>query len=540
MVAETESKVQNLAVGRSAEQFTLYCNGQISADFPDPYTFVPLAHFWMCQHPAPRRVLVLGGGAEGLLAEILRHPVERVDYVEPDPRQIDIIEPYLAESDRRALLDSRITVHHVDARHFVKTVSDRFDLVIARLPEPTSALRARFYTKEFFGELRRSMTPRSVLSMTVAAAPGELSATSGEYVASVRATLSLHFPHVTVGWGDPAQLLAATDTGLVTTDPSELVNRYRERRVGSELFDPVWFEGATDWLDPDKVRRRAEQLDAVPKFEVSTDLRPVVILQRLVLWDRMMGGRSAGVIEWLRSIEPSRLAAGLAMAVILIMITYRLRTGSSAGWAQGAVVNSIATTGFATMALSIIWLFAFQNLYGYVYQRIGWIIAVFMGGLVVGSVAVSARSKRLAKVVPSRRPSHLRLRLIAVDTSLAGLSLAAAFLLPMLGAMQVSPAAFLFIEWVVLAMVTLTGVLGGAAFALAGGLQIAAFGRADKAAGSIVGADHAGASAGALITGILMVPVLGTEVTAFFLVGMKLVSAALLAVTGLWRPSRAQ
>jgi len=105
LCAQAESKYQNLAVGRRAEQYTLYCDGQVSADFPDPYTFVPLAHFWMCQHPAPRNVLLLGGGAEGLLSEVLRHPVDRVDYVEPDPRQIEIITPYLREPDRVALAD---------------------------------------------------------------------------------------------------------------------------------------------------------------------------------------------------------------------------------------------------------------------------------------------------------------------------------------------------------------------------------------------------------------------------------------------------
>ena len=88
-----------LAVGRREEQFTLYSDGQVTADFPDPYTFVPLTHFWMCQHPSPQNVLVLGGGAEGLLAGILRHPVKHVDYVEPDPRLIELIEPFLADED---------------------------------------------------------------------------------------------------------------------------------------------------------------------------------------------------------------------------------------------------------------------------------------------------------------------------------------------------------------------------------------------------------------------------------------------------------
>ncbi|MGB2987319.1 MAG: hypothetical protein WBE26_15750, partial [Phycisphaerae bacterium] len=78
-------------------------------------------------------------------------------------------------------------------------------------------------------------------------------------------------------------------------------------------------------------------------------------------------------------------------------------------------------------------------------------------------------------------------------------------------------------------MVVLTGILGGAAFPLAGGLKVGTSGRAGAAAGSVVGADHAGACLGALLCGILLVPVFGTAAAAFLLAGIKLGSAALLA-----------
>jgi spermidine synthase len=555
LCAEAESKYQNLAVGRRAGQYTLYCDGRVTADFPDPYTFVPLAHFWMCEHPSPRRVLVLGGAAEGLLAEILRHPIEHVDYVEPDPRQIELIEPFLADADRHALADPRVGVHPVDARYFVKTQRNRFDLVIARLPEPTSALRARFYTDEFYGELRRAMTSRSVLCTTAAATPTTLTTASAEYLASIRATLRRHFPDVIVGWGDPAQILAATADGIVSTDPAELARRYAERRVRSGLFDPIWFQGATDWLDPAKLRQRAAELDAA-RVEIGTDLRPIIYVQRLVLWERMTGGRSAGMIEWLRLVSVTRLAAALVALAGFTLLVCRVRSRSRHGWATGAVVVSVGTTGFATMALSIIWLFAFQNLYGYVYQRIGWIIALFMGGLVVGCGVANWRSKR----VSAECGKYLWRRLISVDLLIAVLTLAAPFVLRALGAMQDTRLAFLFVEWVVSILVAATGVLCGAAFAVAGALQMASgrvhsgrahVGRpagidpaahdrpgsqagdsrasqAGTAAGSVVGADHAGACLGALLTGVLLVPVFGTAVSAFLLAAIKLASAALL------------
>ena len=41
--------------------------------------------------PAPRRVLLIGGGVNGSIAEALKHPtVERIDYVELDPALIDM------------------------------------------------------------------------------------------------------------------------------------------------------------------------------------------------------------------------------------------------------------------------------------------------------------------------------------------------------------------------------------------------------------------------------------------------------------------
>ncbi len=524
LVSELESKYQNLALGRRAGQFTLFCDGQVAADFPDPYSYAPSAHFCLCQHPDPRRVLVLGGGAEGLISEMLRHPLEHIDYVESDSRQIELIEPHLAAEDRAALHDERVAVHHVDARHFVKTRHGSFDLVIIRLPEPLSALWARFHTDEFYGELRGAMADRAVLCMTAAAAPDQLSPLACEYLATIRATLKRHFPHVVIGWGDPAQVLAATEPGLLSTDPAELVRRYTQRGVESPYFMSAWFEGAVDWLEPDKLARRAADLDAAGDVPISTDLQPRICVQRLALWERASGGGK--VIEWLRTVGLSQVVGVLLLAGGGVLVVGRLRAGTRAGWARGAVTLSVVTTGLVTMALSIVWLFAFQNLYGYVYQRIGWIIALLMAGLVVGCLGAE-------QLVQSRRSAAKQLRrarylLIVTDLALAALALFVPIVLPALGRLQSGPGALATVEWCVSSLVVLSGLLGGATFALAGCLRLAVDGWPGAAAGSVVGADHVGACVGALLCGVLLVPVFGMTTTAMLLAGMKLASAAVL------------
>jgi len=197
----------------------------------------------------------------------------------------------------------------------------------------------------------------------------------------------------------------------------------------------------------------------------------------------------------------------------------------------GTIMVAIETTGFVTMALSIVWLFAFQNLYGYVYQRIGWIVALFMGGLVLGSGWCQVRYRRMDEA--DRRRRHLWPRLVAADVLLGLLALAIPFLLPALGELRTGAGSMALVEWCISALVAVTGVLGGATFALSGSLQVELTGRVGASASAIDCADHAGACLGALFCGILLVPVFGTPVAAYLLSGVKLGSALLLALA--WR-----
>jgi spermidine synthase len=178
------------------------------------------------------------------------------------------------------------------------------------------------------------------------------------------------------------------------------------------------------------------------------------------------------------------------------------------------------------MALSIIWLFAFQSLYGYVYQRIGWIVALFMAGLVVGCGLVEWWRRKGAPT--DEESARLWRRLIAADIAMAFLAAVTPAVLTALGSMQTGPVALVAVDICISALVAVTGVVGGAAFALAAALASRAETRVGASAGRVVGADHLGACLGALLCGILLVPVFGTVEAAIFLAGVKLASAALL------------
>ena len=115
------------------------------------------------QHPNPRHVLLIGGGAEGLIGEILKHPIETLDYVELDPKLLILLDPYLSSEAKQALNDPRVSTFYADGRYYVKQTDRFYDIVILNLPDPTNAMLNRFYTLEFFQELRRILNPRGIV-----------------------------------------------------------------------------------------------------------------------------------------------------------------------------------------------------------------------------------------------------------------------------------------------------------------------------------------------------------------------------------------
>jgi spermidine synthase len=305
---------------------------------------------------------------------------------------------------------------------------------------------------------------------------------------------------------------------------AELPDLEEHLPVGADRNDLYrGFFAGCDWLDPRHVADRREQMEQFPAARVYTDMRPAAYLDWLVWWDKQQRGPSAQLFERLQRVRAWQVLLVAAVAAGLWQVV-RLGSSRRRDVLGPAVALSIATTGLATMALEIVLLFAFQSFYGYVYQRIGLIIAVFMLGLVAGSGWMN----RLLR----GRPGGSVYRMVLIDLLLAGLAAGIPVALAGLGRVQHWWAAPAAVEIAVFGLVAVAGLLGGLAFPLAAALYLRADGGSARAAGDLDAADHGGACLGALGTGLLLVPVLGIGPACGVLAALKLGSAAWLALAG--------
>jgi spermidine synthase len=518
MVVSLDSRYQNIVVARKEDQYSLFGNGQYLTSFPDPYHTALFTHLNLSQHPFPRTILLVGGGTTGIIQEILKYPVTLIHYVELDPILLEATRPFLSPDDRAALRDERVSIFHTDGRHYIKKVTTTYDMVILNIPDPSTAMLNRFYTREFFQEVKSILNEGGVMVTGLSSSENYMGGEVGLYTSSLYHTLRTVFPHMVIIPGTKNYFVVGTTPQTVTADSSVLAERYLRHDITTDYFTPYNF---TTLIPEDRVAFIKASLERSPSERINTDAHPITYFYDLVLWAMVAGER--GEVTLLQGI--SGAANGILLALVLLLLTrmiYVLFTQERiAHHLKFNGLLAIATTGFAGMALEIVLLFSFQNIYGYVYQKVGLIIALFMAGLSLGgylmNLLLAGRERNWISLLITFEVL-LCIYACCLPYAIAQFSLLESATLPSSSNL----------EYIFMLMVVGAGFLTGLEFPLVSRIIIKQD-ELGKVAGWIDGFDHLGACFGALLTGTILVPLLGFYYSCF-LTGMLNLGSSLLLV----------
>ncbi|MBM4036556.1 MAG: hypothetical protein FJ291_32870, partial [Planctomycetes bacterium] len=282
-------RVTVMAQKWTSEQRSLYVNGTPAFSYPDPPVAEGVAHLPMLQHPAPRRVLLLGGGP-GAVEEVLKHPsVERLTYVELDPLAVEMVRRHFPPAAVKALKDRRVEVVLADGRAFVKGTPQRYDVGISAVGPPRTAQANRFYTVEYFREAASVLEPGGVFAFQASGGHDYIPEESRRLLACLHASLAAAFPHVLVFSGAPVTFLASNREGVLGYRLGVLDARMAERGVATSHVDARFWEA-------DLVGGRLEELQravAAPA-ELNRDLAPRCYYYEAQRWSALQRVRRPG------------------------------------------------------------------------------------------------------------------------------------------------------------------------------------------------------------------------------------------------------
>ncbi|HWF13908.1 MAG TPA: fused MFS/spermidine synthase [Candidatus Acidoferrales bacterium] len=151
----------NISVARTGDYVALRTNGKVDASNHDAATQLLIGHLGALAH-APRRVLIVGFGSGMTASALVGYPeLERLDIVEIEPAVVGAA-PLLAQLNRNVLLDPRVHVTFDDARNFLFTTRDKYDLIISEPSNPWIAGVATLFTREFYAAVHSRLTSDGV------------------------------------------------------------------------------------------------------------------------------------------------------------------------------------------------------------------------------------------------------------------------------------------------------------------------------------------------------------------------------------------
>jgi spermidine synthase len=469
VVHRSETPYGKLVVTRTGDQLNVYENGVVLFTTNDVARAEESVHYAMVQSPEPKQVLLIGGGMTGVLEEIRKYAIERVDYVEINPWVVKAEEQFFGQ-----VSDTSVHIHIQDARLFVHKTDERFNVVLINLPEPSTAQFNRYYSVEFFKALKRRLCDGGIVCTGLASSvnymSGEALMTNSVLYNSLRSV----FPHVIMIPGG-RNFYLASDSAL-TYGIAEKIDQLGIGTVYVNRF----------YLNDDLIRARGEQV--ISSLDVGAgvnlDFKPVAYYHQLRLW-------------------LSYFHTGVTVPLIIVLVILVLTVAGLNPVSQGLFIG-----GFTSASVEFILIIAFQIIYGYVYQATGVIIMTFMAGLALGSLFVH-------RWLPRKDIRSYTFILLAFAVLCILLPLMVKGIATLQEKIVVVHAFFIL-------MILVFSVLAGVQFRISSLLSTQQPGRL---AGKLYAADLAGSAFGALLMAAFLLPLLGVEWSCLILGAMNLLAA---------------
>ena len=209
-----------------------------------------IGHIPALVHTRPRRVLIVGFGSGVTAGSFVAYPtVEDIVIAELEPLVTKASGQHFREENNGVVDDRRTTIVYDDARHYILTSQQKFDVITSDPIHPWVKGTATLYSKEYFELVKRHLNAGGIAAQWL-----PLYDSDRETVKSVLATFFEVFPEATIwsnhvgGRGYDLVLLGHTSNTVINIDALQAqMGRQDYSRVVTSLRE-VGFESTIDVL----------------------------------------------------------------------------------------------------------------------------------------------------------------------------------------------------------------------------------------------------------------------------------------------------
>ena len=183
----------------------------------------------------PKNVLVVGFGAGVTAGAISIHPtVERMVICELEPLIPEVVSTYFSDANYGVATNPKVLIVYDDARHYVLTTREKFDVITSDPIHPWVKGAATLYTKEYFEHVKAHLNPGGVITQWV-----PLYESTEDAVRSEIATFLEVFPNGSI-WRNDNTNGSGYDVVLAgRLDPAPIDVDAWQAKIDSPAYAPV-------------------------------------------------------------------------------------------------------------------------------------------------------------------------------------------------------------------------------------------------------------------------------------------------------------
>ncbi|MDM8550631.1 fused MFS/spermidine synthase [Desulfobacterales bacterium HSG2] len=506
------SQYGNICIMENQGQYIFFQDGipNIITPVPDMPSVEEFVHLPLLAHPHPAKLLILSGGAGGVIHEALKHSsVETIEYAELDPLLLDLLRKFPTPLTESELNDRRVRIRHIDGCLLLKTTRNTYDLILIGIPEPSNLQTNRFFTKEFFSLAKTRLNKGGIL---VIGLPGSLTYLNEELKnlnSCIFNTLKSVFSHIRVIPGDGRNLFLSSDSRDISAiDRMRITERLTRRNIRADVIVPWHIEkklhhGWQDWFS--RFLEGASQ-------KINSDFSPVGLFYSISHWNALF---APSLCRLFRQFERISLGGVVLFFVIVLVLYFFFFRSERMRLFRAGIPLSVITTGFAGMIFDLMLIFTFQSVYGYVFSWIGLLVAAFMAGAACGAMLITLILERIKDCFKL---------FIKIDLAIICFAVGWPFMFLALQAYPGGPGAFFFFRMIILVISFVCGLLTGSQFPLANKICLGNGTGLSRTAGLLYASDLLGGWFGGIAGAVVLLPVLGLTGTGITVGLLKLTS----------------
>lgn len=335
----------NITTGTYKGEQSIYYNQRLLAYNNDATEREEDIHYAMLESTSPRKIIIISGSLRSHLPEVLKYQADTIIYLERDPALARYEEPV------ENTFGVSLSVINIDAYRYIRDTPVKADVIILLIPPPATLLLNRYYTSEFFAEVKKRLNPGGIFMCSPGPGDNYFNKEALNLYSSVYNSLAVSFKNIAPVVGNKLYFIASDN--LLSLAFCKLAETKNIKNIYV----------SSDFLDDEIITKKSEEVISLIDRNANQNhsVFPVACFHS-------------------QSYLISKNLSERIPAIIFLFFVFVLPLAKIKRKNQLMYFSASALAGF-----EIVILFTLQLMVGNMYQLTGLVIAGLMAGLATGS-----------------------------------------------------------------------------------------------------------------------------------------------------------